>query len=313
MHDLLPHIEEYLVYCKLEKTLSELTLRAYENDLSQFAIFIKHVHQIDGLEDIDKEIFRSWLRHILQILKPKSAKRKMASVNAFFNHLEYEEIIVVNPLRKTRIRIDPSQDLPIFMSLQEVNSILSAAYSELKKRSNLTSESYRLTLRDIAVLEVLFATGIRVSELCGLRDNGIDLNLGTILVDGKGSKQRQAYIPHQGTVLILRRYKDEFKSEIKSTGNFFVNRIGKPLQSQSVRHLVKKYVKITGISKPITPHTFRHTFATLLLDEGVDIKYIQQFLGHSSIMTTQIYTHVTKSKKEEILKLAHPRAKMEVG
>jgi integrase/recombinase XerD len=163
-------------------------------------------------------------------------------------------------------------------------------------------------LRDIAVLELLFATGVRVSELCYLQPRNINLRTGLIKVNGKGNRERVIQIFNPEVRECLSAYYLRFKPTILKGNFFFVNRLGNGLSDQSVRNLIRKYVLTTKISKNITPHSFRHTFATLLLEADVDITYIQHFLGHSSIMTTQIYAHVNKRKLQKILATKHPRS-----
>jgi len=158
-----------------------------------------------------------------------------------------------------------------------------------------------------------FATGVRVSELCNLRPEDVDLRNGKIKVLGKGGKERVIQICQAEALSALREYYRLFSPAIKNRFFFFINRLGSPLSPQSVRLMVRGYSQKAGISKPVTPHTFRHTFATLLLEEDVDIKYIQHLLGHSSISTTQIYTHVNSVKQKKILATKHPRRKMCFG
>jgi integrase/recombinase XerD len=207
-----------------------------------------------------------------------------------------------------RICIKEPFILPKSMSLDEVKQILDVLYAEetVLSKKNLTFR-YTALIRDIAIIEILFGTGIRVSELCNLKTLDFDLNNGHIVVNGKGSKERIIQICNEESLMVNRKYFRLFEKQITESGYFFINRLKKPISEQSVRFMVKRYSKRAGIDKPITPHTFRHTFATLLLEENVDIKYIQHLLGHSSIVTTQIYTHVNRKKQEQILSQFHPR------
>ena len=157
------------------------------------------------------------------------------------------------------------------------------------------------------MLELLFGTGVRVSELCSLRVEDVNLRNRYITVHGKCDKERVIHICNGEILNILNKYDKLISGEVPTRIHFFLNRLKQRHSEQSVRYMINKYVKLTNITKKITPHTFRHTFATLLLEAGVDIKYIQHFLGHSSIMTTQIYTHVNKEKQKKILNAKHPR------
>ena len=164
-----------------------------------------------------------------------------------------------------------------------------------------------MSLRDAAVAELLFATGMRISELCTLKSEDVNLYDGTILIYGKGDKERRIQIANDAVISILEEYKTDFKTEIKSCNHFFANQSGKALSDQSVRRMINKYSSLAGIDLHITPHMFRHTFATSLLEADVDIRYIQEMLGHSSINVTEIYTHVAVAKQRDILNTKHPR------
>ena len=165
----------------------------------------------------------------------------------------------------------------------------------------------KCVLRDIAVTELLFATGMRISELCSLRPDNINLVNGNINIYGKGAKERIIQVNNHQVLNALLTYKLEFLTEINCSEFFFINRLNQRLSEQSVREMIKRYSAIAGINLHITPHMFRHSFATYLLEEDVDIRYIQQMLGHSSIQTTEIYTHVSMKKQKDILKNKHPR------
>jgi integrase/recombinase XerD len=163
------------------------------------------------------------------------------------------------------------------------------------------------------MIELLFATGLRVSELCSINADHIDLDNGSILIMGKGAKERVLQIGNPEVLSVLRRYVKENEVHIHETGCFFVNRLSSRISEQSVRFLIKQLCAKAAVEQNITPHMFRHTFATLLLEEDVDIRYIQRMLGHSSILTTQIYTHVTVEKQRQILTKKHPRNRLAVG
>ena len=304
-------IQSFLFHCRYEKNLSSKTLEAYQSDLNQFLTFLEPKPEVGKLSDIDKVILRGYLRELSR-WKPKTIKRKIACLKAMFNYLEFEDQIAINPFRKMRIRIKEPRNLPVVMEKSEVKKLLLSAY-RAKEKIESESYSYEEVVRDIAVLELLFSTGIRVSELCSLRPESIELKIGLVKVHGKGNKERVIQIFDREVKEALLQYKKVFSTRINKVGFFFINRLGNPLSDQSVRNMIRKYANHARLSKHITPHTFRHTFATLLLEEDVDIKYIQHFLGHSSIMTTQIYTHVNKRKQGKILKAKHPRQQFQLG
>ncbi len=266
---------------------------------------LQHV-EIDILL-VDKSILREYLQQISGA-KPKTIKRKIASVKAMFNYLEFEDILQTNPFRKMSIKIKEPLILPKVMVVNEVRNILKFAYDDVQNIEDKSSYTYKEKIRNLAVIELLFATGARVSELCQLRTNDIDFVNWTLKLFGKGGKERVIQVCEKETISTLEEYYELFKNDIATSGAFLINRFKKPLSAQSVRFLVKDISKRVGIERNITPHVFRHTFATLLLEKDVDIKYIQHLLGHSSIMTTQIYTHVNKQKQQEILETKHPRS-----
>ncbi len=294
----------YLDFCKYQKNLNQKTLKAYRIDLNQFTFFIN-----ENKQDLNKTSISAYITHLHKNYKLKTIKRKIACLKAFFNYLEYEEVIENNPLAKMKIRFQEPTILPKTISLITIQTILSAAYQELHNENN-TIFYNKVVTRDIAVLELLFASGVRVSELCSLTVENVDLCEGYIKIYGKGSKERIIQLGNEDVLQSLKRYKQAFSIEENGHSFFFLNRLHNRLSEQSVRFMINKYVKMSGVPIHITPHMYRHSFATLLLEEDVDIRYIQQLLGHSSILTTQIYTHVTTNKQRSILVSKHPRNKL---
>lgn len=297
-------ISYYIDHCRFQKGLSPQTIKAYQIDLNQFSAFVQ---QFDN--SCTKENLQSYIAHLHSKYKIKSVKRKIAALKAFFSYLEFEELIDVNPFRKIQIRLHEPFLLPRTIPLSHINSILQCAYQQKTLFKSGTFQ-YRSMQRDIAVLELLFATGMRVSELCSLRPEAVDLTDGTIKIYGKGSKERIIQIGNKSVLSAVSAYGHAFSESIAKADWFFINRLGSQLSDQSVRLIIRKYTTLAGINQHITPHMFRHSFATLLLEEDVDIRYIQQLLGHSSITTTQIYTHVTSKKQRDILTTKHPRNKI---
>lgn len=303
MINLSTQISDFLNYCKNRKALNSKTLKAYSTDLNQFSKLAKGV--------FGKETICTYLSLLHHSFKPKTIKRKIATLKAFTHYLLIEEIIESNPFDRIETAFREPVILPKTIPLNTINDILKAAYLEL--HSSNTCYKYKTTLRNVAVLELLFATGARVSELCTLTPSSVDLLNHTVKIYGKGSKERIIQIENNDVLNILQKYYDSFQSVISETGYFFVNKMHRRLNEQSVRTIINKYVKLSDCNMHITPHMFRHSFATLLLEEDVDIRYIQKLLGHSSITTTQIYTHVTTAKQKEILTTKHPRNKIKMN
>lgn len=301
--NLTKEIERYLNYCKYRKELDEKTLKAYRIDLRQFTEYIQS-------DAPTKAQLEDYITHLHKEYKQKTVKRKIASVKAFYSYLEEEEIIEQTPFRKIKVKFKETITLPRIIPRDEIEKLLNYVYSQLGDDSH---KAYKYHLRDAAILETLFATGTRVYEISNIRTNCIDLSSGTIRIMGKGGKERYIQISDDSVVELLQKYYEANKDSIEKCGYFFVNNRGKRFTEQSIRIMIKKYVKLAGIERNITPHMFRHSFATYLIEEGVDVSCVQQILGHSSIKTTQIYIHVAAKKQAEILKTKHPRNKMEIN
>ena len=294
-------ISNYLEYCTSQKCLDEKTLKAYRIDLRQFSDQIS----ITNITEITSKTLEQYIARLHMQYKPKTVKRKIASVKALFHYMEYKDIIDHNPFSKILIHFREPVILPKTIPLHTVETFLSTIYKQRKNAQ--TSYQKRNALRDAAVAELLFATGMRISELCSLKTDDVNLYDGTILIYGKGDKERRIQISNEAVIRILTEYKDSFHANRQSCSNFFINQSGKALSDQAVRRMINKYTALASIDQHITPHMFRHTFATSLLEADVDIRYIQEMLGHSSINITEIYTHVTVSKQRDILATKHPR------
>ena len=302
-----PQAKLYFInHCKYEKKLSSKTIKSYLTDLNQFFTFLQSKNYFPDIQKITKKEIRDYLEFISH-LEPATVKRKVATLKVMFNFLEFEELIESNPIRKTKIKIKNSLKIPVSLNINEIKTIFQHAYNEIKIKK--IGIRYFNSIRNIAVLELLFATGARVSEISNLLFEDIDLNSGEIVIKGKGRKERIAQICDENILNALIKYR-ELITENKNNGPFLRNRLNKRLSEQSIRNIIRKLSKLLITNKHITPHTFRHTFATLLLEKDVDIKYIQILLGHSSIVTTQRYTHVNKEKQKRILEEKHPRKDM---
>lgn len=301
MRNLESHTNNYLDYCEQQKRLDAKTLKAYRIDLMQFC------NQISTKEvlEITPNTLENYIAQLHQQYKPKTVRRKIASIKAFFHYLEYKDFIIQNPFNKIQIKFREPVILPKTIPLHTVETLLSTVY---KQYSNAKTDYQRKNaLRDAAIIELLFSTGIRISELCSLKMNDVNLSDQTVLIYGKGSKERKLQIGNADVIRILEEYKNNFLTKIQAANHFFVNQTGSVISDQSVRRAIKKYASLASIELHITPHMFRHTFATSLLEADVDIRYIQEMLGHSSINITEIYTHVAMSKQKDILTTKHPR------
>lgn len=294
-------LADYLNSCNNRKNLSKKTIKAYSIDLHQFMKFIPKDTKIN------KQCIEKYIDTLHSNYKPKSVKRKIASLKAFFHYLELEELIDINPFHKIQIRYKEPFSLPKTIPLKDIEKIINYSY---KVYNNANSENQKIiSLRNILILELLFATGIRISELCSLNTEDIDFNDYIIKIHGKGSKERLVQICNKSIQNLI----EEYINLRQDSDYMFSNRLKNRLSEQSARNMIKQYTKNAGINTHITPHMFRHSFATLLLEEDVDIRYIQQMLGHSSITTTQIYTHISMKKQRNILVTKHPRNKLKIN
>ncbi len=295
-------INDFFNHCRYEKNLSSKTLKAYEIDLRQFSLFLK---DIETLQEISKHEIRNYLTSISS-LKPRTVKRKVATIKTFFNYMEFEDLIQINPLRKMRIKIKEPQVLFSVMDFMEIKKIFKTSYQ--LKTNNKSNFSYLTAVRNIVVIELLFATGARVSEIANLKKTNLNLKTGGLTIKGKGNKERSIQICNSETLAIINEYYSLFEVHVTASGGWFlVNRLNKKLSDQSIRSIVKNICLKAGLKRKITPHMFRHTFGTLLLEKNVDLRYIQSMLGHSSITTTQVYTHVNSKRQRQILTAKHPR------
>ena len=284
-------ISTYLDYCKTHKRLSSHTIRAYKNDLMQF-----YNSDYDNVESYIEQLTRS-------NIKTNTLRRKIACMKVFYNYLKYQNIIEENPFNQLRFQFRTEKILPKTIPYD----ILKSIFLYLEQRVVLSKTDYQKqhAERNLLIISLLLSTGIRISELCHIHLKDINLSNKTLHIIGKGKKERILFLGDQKTFNLLETY-------INKTGNesndflFTGKHSLKPLSEQSVRLILKRIVEQNSLSRTITPHMFRHSFATMLLDNDVDIRYIQQILGHSSISVTQIYTHVSHSKQKEILSSFNP-------
>ena len=290
-------LESYYKDSEFRKRLNEKTIKAYTIDLNQYLEFITTT-------EINQKIINEYIHYLnKKYLKYKTIKRKIASVKAFYSYLEYEEIIDYSPFNKIKTKIKEPKLLPKTIQKDYIDKIIHLLLKDLK--NSKTEFQKKISLRNITLISVMFSTGIRVSELCNIKLKDIDLLEKKLKIFGKGSKERILYLGNSNVVQLCQMYLT-YNNTCKKNEYFFLNKFNKKLSEQTVRILLKKIESELELSTHITPHMFRHTFATTLLEKGVDIRYIQNILGHSSISTTQIYTYVTYSKQKEILTNKNP-------
>lgn len=235
-------IDNFIFHCQYERNLNEKTLKAYKTDLNQFVTFLGYSELY--IESIDKYVIKQYIRSISQF-KPKTMKRKIASLKAMFNFIEFESESYVNPFRKIKIKIKEPLNLPTVMNINEIKKIIQLMYRELENLEMSQLYRRKALVRNIAIVELLFATGIRVSELCNLKCDDIDTKTGFIKVFGKGSKERIIQICQKEVLTALKDYQKLFAPSTF----FFVNRLGNKTSSQSIRLLVKHYANFPAQTK----------------------------------------------------------------
>lgn len=305
MTELTKEISRYLDYCQHQKRLNAKIIKAYSIDLTQFRF------RMASADYTAKSELSGYITYLHKTFTPNTAKRKLASVKAFFGYMEFEEVIPDNPIKKIKTKFQEPKMLPRTIPVKAIEKILAAAYGKLALAKTVYASC--AAHRDIAIIELLFATGMRVSELCSLNVDDVNLDDGNIRIMGKGAKERMLQVGNIEVLTALRKYAGVRQPSSCKSDVFFVNKLRSRISEQSVRFMIRDCCKQASIAMHVTPHMFRHSFASLLLEENVDIRYIQRMLGHSSIQTTQIYTRVTAEKQRQILTAKHPRNKFTFG
>jgi len=284
------------------RSASERTIRAYSSDIDIFLDFLRRTDRLGRFPDgLSRSDVRAYLAELALAGAAKSTvARKLASLRSLYKFLVRSGEVARNPMAGIRSP-RPDRSLPEFMSLQEIEGVISATSAEAEG-----GQASRLSVRDRAIIETLYGGGLRVSELVGLDDEDVDLAEGVALVRGKGRKERLCPLGRPAARAIedymaSRRRKPDVRA-------LFVNRLGTRLTARSVARMIDKVTARAGLSKHVSPHAFRHSFATHILDRGADLRSVQELLGHASISTTQVYTHVTAERMRRSYERAHPRA-----
>ena len=290
-------LEDFKIYLKSEKNFSPHTIRAYCADVYTFLLWIDNLNPLE----IEAEKFSEYIHFISQINYTKTTiARKIASIRAFYKFLYQEELIEYNPLESVSI---PKQNktLPHFLYEDEVENILRGIKID-------TPSGYRNRI----ILELLWVSGMRISELSSLNYENLNLEQNEIRVFGKGAKERIVLIPDktkEGLINYIENVSDLIcKTDKKPTSPLFINYNGYRLQNQSIRKALRECIKNIHFTKYVTPHVFRHSFATKMLEHGADLRIVQELLGHASIKNTQIYTHVSIQRLKDVYETAHPLA-----
>ncbi len=293
-------LERYLRYLALEKNLSNNTQFAYQRDLSRYLDFLQQ-HAITRVETITPSLIQQYNEMLSQLgLAASSLSRNFSALRGFHQFLVLEGITEWNPtelLETPRLQ----RKLPEVLSLEEMETLLQQPDTDRPTG-----------IRDRTILEVFYGAGLRVSELIRLSIEDVFFEEAIVRVTGKGSKERYVPLGSQARhwlKIYLARVRPLLSRGLSSRSQIFLNRFGKPFSRMGIWKLIQKYVAMAGINKPVYPHIFRHSFATHLLENGADLRAVQEMLGHADISTTQIYTHVTSGYLKEVYRKFHPRAR----
>lgn len=291
------YIDKYLEYLKVVRKYSEMTINSYREDLIEYNEFLGN--NFTNITNIDKNIINKYLKYLYEReLNKNSISRKLSSIRGLYNYLVREEIIEENYFNSIS---NPKKDLYLPKFLND---------SEMDKLFNACMDETPLNQRDKLIIELLYATGLRVSELVNIKIKDMDIKEKIIKVLGKGSKER-IVIYNNHTSEALNKYLNDGYNELnkKNSGYLIINKDGDKLSERYVRNIINKLVRKAGLNIKISPHTIRHTFATDMLEEGADLVTVKELLGHESLNTTSIYTHITNEQIKKTYNMAHPRAK----
>jgi integrase/recombinase XerC len=315
-----PQVNQFLNYLRSVRNASPHTLRSYENDLGQFVSFLTPPDvETPPIQDVTHLLIREFVSHLHdQKLEKSSIARKLAAIRSFFKFAVREGLVVRNPARLVATPKLPKK-IPAVLSAEDVNTFLDGVVTGMtvpatgRKLYAARADAALLLKRDRAILELLYASGLRVSELTGLNLADMDRKEQMLRVRGKGNKERiipyggkaeqalAAYVPLRAEILLKARQHGAPQA-------VFLNHLGARLTPRSVARIVKKYVRLVNINWDLHPHSLRHAFATHLLADGADLRAIQELLGHSSLSTTQRYTHASIRQLLEVYDKSHPRA-----
>jgi integrase/recombinase XerD len=297
-------VKKFINATKSEKNLAARTLKAYTSDLNAFVKFAGIRRMIDFEIDKIRE-YINWLEE--KGLCDSSIRRHLATVKLLYNFLEEEGIIEYSPARELKRRYKVALRLPRIMSHDEIKRLLSVLYISIINIRLKSGFKYFKTVRDCAIIEMLFSTGMRIDEVTKLDIDHLNLGRRAVLIMGKGRKERLLYISSDEVMLSIEEYLNLRESYHPETNALFLNRYHRRLSVHSIGKIFNEYCRKAQINRKITPHCLRHTMATMLIENGADVRSVQEILGHSSISTTEIYLSISKQRKMEVLSKFHER------
>lgn len=291
-------VQAYLDFLVVEKGLSTNSISAYAADISRFLVFLES-QEIESLEHVDITVILAWLVHLTRNnLAPKSRARHLITLRGLYRFLVNEKYVPANPVKEISIP-KTGRSLPEIITVPEAAALM----------DSIETTTHPRELRNAAMLEIMYGAGLRVSELIHLHTQDVNLDANLVRVTGKGDKERMVPLGTRAAV-ITRQWKDQGRPRMLrnvTSPYLFVARAGKPMTRQGFWKIIKKCAVQAGISRTVTPHTLRHSFATHLLEGGADLRSVQIMLGHTDISTTQIYTHISRDYLMRMHERCHPR------
>ncbi len=291
------HIDNFIYFLEVERGVSVNTIQAYRNDLEKFSTFLGKSKK--DISAVDREDISNYLMYLKDMeLTTTTVARNLAALKTFWKFLVAEQVVTENVAAVVETP-RTWKNIPDVLNRDEVEKLLEAP-----------SGRKAASVRDKAILELMYATGLRVSEIKDLKKTNVNLDAAFVKCSGKGGKER---IVPMGSVArkAVQRYFENARVKLaskKGDDHLFLSKLGKGLSRQSIWKMIRKYAKLAGIKKHITPHTLRHSFATHLLEGGAELRGVQEMLGHADISTTQIYTHINKERLKKVHEKFHPRA-----
>lgn len=294
-------IDGFLRYLKIERNASELTLKSYAEDFNSLLDYFQdRVGRVPSPAEVDTAMLRGYVSYLHECDYAKTTMaRRLASLRSFFRYCQREQLVTTNPAKALRTP-RTGRKLPHFLTTEQIIALLESPPANEAEG-----------LRDRAILETMYSAGLRVAELVGLDLESWDRDANVLRVLGKGRKERIAPVGRHASKA-LDRWMEVRTPSVDAPEDhkdaLFLNRFGERLTTRSIGRMLEKYLRLTGLDRQTTPHTLRHTFATHLLDGGADLRSVQELLGHKSLTTTQIYTHVSTRRLKDTYEKAHPHA-----
>jgi len=303
IRDFPTYLEKFTAHLAVERNLSPKSIKAYSCDLGLLFNWC-HSRSNDIIDESDIQAYFAELIHE-QLIKDSSIKRKYVSVKSFFNFMVNKQWISHSPIQALGRNFKKSKRIPKTLSTEDVRKLLTSVQTDLQTLKSAYRQ--KICIRNNAILEMLFSTGIRIGELVGIKLRDLDLEKRTLLIFGKGRKERILYLSSEEVLSKIKMWLDIRDFLEPQCDALFINKYGNTLTIYSIEDIFYKYRNASNINNQATPHYLRHTFATQLLDNGADLRSVQEILGHSSVSTTEIYTEVSIQRKKDVLSRFNPR------